>query len=165
VYTSPDDPSSLRHFCGFCGTPLSYWSESPPEESEFISLTLGTLEEDDLRDLEDLGLVPGDVGGESEGAGTVELAGGRDLGPGVPWFEHMVSGSRLGSIQRSSGTRRGRNWSVEWEIVEWTGDETPNTSLTQDPQADVADTLAGKRKLDDAAESDAIKKNWNDPTA
>jgi hypothetical protein len=77
----------------------------------------------------------------------------------------MVSGSRLGSIQRSSGTRRGRNWSVEWEIVEWTGDETPNTSLTQDPQADVADTLAGKRKLDDAAESDAIKKNWNDPTA
>ena len=56
-----------RHFCGFCGTPLSYWSENPKSEAEFISLTLGSLVGDDLRDLDELGLLPeggiGRVGG------------------------------------------------------------------------------------------------------
>jgi hypothetical protein len=162
VYTSPDDPTSLRHFCGFCGTPLSYWSESPPEESEFISLTLGTLEEEDLRGLEELGVIPGDAGGESESVERIEQAAQRDLGPGVPWFESMVSGSRLGSIQRSTGTKRDGNWSVEWEIVEWTEEETPGSSSARESESETADMGTGKRKLDNSSESDTVKKGWND---
>jgi hypothetical protein len=162
VYTSPDDPSSLRHFCGFCGTPLSYWSENPPDESDFISLTLGALEEEDLRDLEELGVIPGDAEGESETADRVEQAAQGDLGPGVPWFESMVSGSRLETIKRSAGTRRDGNWSIEWEIVEWIEGETPGAPSTLEAESESADRAAGKRKLDDPAESDTTKKGWDE---
>jgi hypothetical protein len=143
VYTSPSDPSSLRQFCGFCGTPLTYWSESPREESDFISLTLGSLLEDDLRDLEDLGLLPN---------GTHELEGGGETAEadeGVPWFESMVSGSRLGKMRRSLGARRSGRWSVEWEVVEWGGDDASG-SASHDTGREIEDqrpASAGKRKL------------------
>ncbi|KAL2201552.1 hypothetical protein P885DRAFT_73892 [Corynascus similis CBS 632.67] len=72
VYHPPGEPHAMRHFCGFCGTPLSYWSESPPSEADFIRLTLGSLLPKDLGDLEEWGLAfPGsgyDSG--SSGAGT-----------------------------------------------------------------------------------------------
>ena len=162
VYTSPDDPTSLRHFCGFCGTPLSYWSESPLEESEFICLTLGSLEETDLRDLEELGVIPGITESEPEEVKKHEQTAGRDLGPGIPWFENMVSGSRLASIQRSAGTKRGSTWSIEWDIVEWTEEDTTGMSLMQEGEGENVDRGAGKRKLADAAESDSAKKEWNE---
>ncbi|KAK7225700.1 hypothetical protein V2G26_013703 [Clonostachys chloroleuca] len=60
VYTPPNQGSSMRHFCGFCGTPLSYWCENPISEASYINLTLGSLLQDDLRDLEDMGLLPDD---------------------------------------------------------------------------------------------------------
>lgn len=142
---------------------MSYWSESPSDESEFISLTLGTLREGDLRDLEELGVVPESAGGESETVENVGQGEKGDLGQGVPWFESMVSGSRLGNIQRSAGTRRSGNWSVEWEIVEWTEGETPRASSTVEMEGDNADMSPGKRKLDDSTESDATKKGWNGP--
>ncbi|KAH7360920.1 hypothetical protein BKA65DRAFT_195178 [Rhexocercosporidium sp. MPI-PUGE-AT-0058] len=130
TYTSPREQNSKRHFCGFCGTPLAFWSEETPGEAGYISLTLGSLAGKDLRDLEDLGVLPrealedaesekvviGDVA--REGGGVVE--GGEDL----PWFETMVKGSKLGNVKRSWGARRSQNgrFRVEWEIVEWTGD-------------------------------------------
>src|SRR2546421_6283673 len=58
TYTHPRYPDTKRYFCGFCGTPLSYWSERPPLEKNFIYLTLGSLVAEDLRDLEELGLLP-----------------------------------------------------------------------------------------------------------
>lgn len=143
MYTSPSDPSSLRQFCGFCGTPLTYWSESPREESNFISLTLGSLLEDDLRDLEELGLLP---------EGTHELEGGgetAEVDEGVPWFESMVSGSRLGKMRRSLGARRSGRWSVEWEVVEWGGDDASG-SASHDTGREIEGqrpASAGKRKL------------------
>lgn len=58
AYTSPAEAHSKRYFCGFCGTPLSYWSEEPQAEKDFINLTLGSLAPRDLADLEEMGLLP-----------------------------------------------------------------------------------------------------------
>ncbi|KAL2160509.1 hypothetical protein VTH06DRAFT_1197 [Thermothelomyces fergusii] len=55
VYQPVGEEHAMRHFCGFCGTPLSYWSESPRSEADFIRLTLGSLLPEDLRDLEEWG--------------------------------------------------------------------------------------------------------------
>jgi hypothetical protein len=162
VYTSPDDPSSLRHFCGFCGTPLAYWSENPQEESEFISLTLGSLGEGDLRDLEEWGVIPGDAGNELEGIPVADQAAHEDMGEGVPWFESMVSGSRLGKIKRSAGSKRSGGWSVEWEIVEWTDDDGSGRPLAQETEKETADKSAGKRKLEDPADSDTTRKVYTE---
>ncbi|PVH73541.1 hypothetical protein DL98DRAFT_501035, partial [Cadophora sp. DSE1049] len=137
TYTSPTEQSSKRHFCGFCGTPLAYWSEETPSEAEYISLTLGSLAGSDLRDLEELGVLPreavedavGERGmvEESAGGGVLSERSGNGNGigeEGLPWFETMVKGSKLGNVQRSWGERRSQNgrFKVEWEIVEWTED-------------------------------------------
>lgn len=156
TYTSPTQPSSLRHFCGFCGTPLSYWTENPEQEAAYINLTLGSLSTDDLRDLEELGLIPPEV---AEDAGkdkeVIETAGMSAAGvlmaedkdedglgkQGLDWFEAMVEGSRLGKANtRRHGERRGKGWRVEWEIVEWVDGE--------EEQAE-ANKGSGKRKLGD----------------
>jgi hypothetical protein len=60
IYTHPSQGHSKRHFCGFCGTPISYWTEEPRSESEFINITLGSLMRDDLLRLDALGLVNDD---------------------------------------------------------------------------------------------------------
>ncbi|KAK4038473.1 hypothetical protein C8A01DRAFT_47932 [Parachaetomium inaequale] len=49
--------TTKRHFCGFCGTPLSFWSETPRGEADFIRLALGSLLPEDLGDLEELGFL------------------------------------------------------------------------------------------------------------
>jgi hypothetical protein len=61
TYTHPSHSRSKRHFCGFCGTPISYWTEEPASEAGFICVALGSLMRDDLVLLDVLGLV-GDGG-------------------------------------------------------------------------------------------------------
>lgn len=133
VYTHPSQDYSKRHFCGFCGTPLSYWSEEPRSEADFINLTLGSLLREDIRDLEDLGLIPDD---DDTDAAVTEQQQQQQQVPttteakrsaalrqsfGVPWFETLIEGSRLGSMRRSYGAQRSRDGqaSIEWEIVEF----------------------------------------------
>ena len=105
-------------------------------------------------------MIPGATEIELEGLEKHEQTARADLGPGIPWFENMVSGSRLASIQRSAGTKRGSNWSVEWEIVEWAEEDTTGMSLMREGEGENADRGAGKRKLD-ATEAETIKKGWN----
>lgn len=165
VYTSPREQHAMRHFCGFCGTPLSYWSEEPRTEAEFIQLTLGSLESEDLGDLEDLGLLPGSddeaetpqgaitpaepAGLASQDAGTrirddhrreVVPHRGRETLGGLPWFDTLIEGSRLGTIRRHKGTGRSRDGTVrvEWEVVEYTEDDSGDDSQR-----------FGKRKFDE----------------
>jgi len=154
VYSSPEEQHAKRHFCGFCGTPISYWSESPPSEAEYISLTLGSLTGRDLRDLEDLGLLPkealGDVDTEATETSLPQTESGTlatEGREGLPWFETMIEGSNLGRVKRSRGhghTSDGR-LKVEWEIVEWTDDGTEGETPAN-----------GKRKLADVEGGDSI---------
>lgn len=103
VYQPVGEEHAMRHFCGFCGTPLSYWSESPRSEADFIRLTLGSLLPEDLRDLEEWGLVPDP--GSASGMGTplerdeAEAAGN--------WSKTGESGTR-----RDAGTKTEGEWEV-----------------------------------------------------
>lgn len=141
-YTSPDEQNSKRSFCGFCGTPLSYWSETPKtDEAEYISVTLGSLSSDDLRDLEEWGLLPKEAlnDAETEKAQINSAANTGEKGmiekhftEELPWFETLVQGSKLGKMKTGRGRKSGGNgkWTVEWEIVEWTADDDMEESNT-----------------------------------
>ncbi|KAI5285198.1 hypothetical protein KEM55_000752, partial [Ascosphaera atra] len=161
--------SARRTFCGFCGTPLTYWAEKPRGEEKFISVTVGSLRGRDQRRLEELGVLPeaessdeeeeeevserkgkaheDDKDSDADDDDDVEVVQGEvedadDAGPahanarsgavarragedddtllraprvstahrtgtsaGIPWFEDMIHGSRLGRTQRM---RRGQ---------------------------------------------------------
>ena len=157
VYTSPREEHAKRHFCGFCGTSLSYWSESPRSEADFIQLTLSSLVPEDLADLEELGLIPssdsdvdehlareqntstsGTIGGE------VAAAHGDRRTVGLPaWLDHLTEGSRLGTLRAARGHSIDHDGTtrVEWEIVEWAG-ESDEGDTPEMPRN-------GKRKLGD----------------
>lgn len=153
AYTSPFEEHSMRHFCGFCGTPLSYWSEEPRSEADFIQLSLGSLHPEDLADLEDLGMLPdSDSEGETEAAVSKKSEGkeavaqiGRQTVGGLPWLDTLVEGSRLGTLRASKGRHQNKSGTVqvEWEVMEWTeGDSSSSSSSPRN----------GKRKLDDREE-------------
>lgn len=146
VFENPFEQSTKRHFCGFCSTPLTYWTESPRSEAEYIHVTLGSLCRDDLGDLEDMGLIPETPESEKEEepapaasesaqphaagspAATTALEpvrSGRET-LGVPWFDSLLAGSKLGRMRTSKGSHQSRDGTsrVEWEIAEWTeGDD------------------------------------------
>ncbi|KAI0887095.1 uncharacterized protein GGS22DRAFT_104255 [Annulohypoxylon maeteangense] len=130
AYSHPDEQSVIRQFCGFCGTTLTYWTEDPVTEAGYIQITLGSLLTEDLYDLGDMGLVPDDPEQESEQdrmeiesaseTGHATQSSGHDV-TGIPWFESLTFGSRLGSIyaaRRVEESRDGRV-RVEYEITEW----------------------------------------------
>lgn len=83
----------------------------------------------DLRDLEDLGLLPrealDDAENDREKIKTATKPRCADGEEALPWFETMVEGSRLGKMRRSKGHGASGNgrYQVEWEIVEWTEDD------------------------------------------
>lgn len=147
MYTHPSQEYSKRHFCGYCGTPLSYWSEKPHSEAEYINLTLGSLLAEDLRDLEDMGLIPDESKIEETQVASTSRQGRESLG--VPWFDGLVEGTRLGNMRRIQevGSSRDGSVRVEWEVVEYNGEgedadmEDPGTSN---------ETTPGKRKRGDS---------------
>ncbi|CAG8980432.1 hypothetical protein HYALB_00003997 [Hymenoscyphus albidus] len=157
TYTSPREQNTQRQFCGFCGTPLSYWTETPnTNDKDFISLTLGSLANETLRDLEELGLLPKEALEDVESdkqktfknvvpviqtntTGTTSTTK-HDVNEGLPWFETLVEGSKLGRM--SKGRRKSTNptgrYTIEWEIVEWTDDgDAGNASPTKRKHGDL----------------------------
>jgi hypothetical protein len=153
VGTGDDDDSSsgessLRHqFCGYCGTPLARWDCSSREAERFVALTLGSLLDEDLGRLDELGLLgdsdtdvdadadadtdaqpPSSVGAEKEQQLRLREEGLR-VGSswvrqrGAPWFEGLVHDSPLGRLRRRKGGLESDDGmvSVEWDVVEWTG--------------------------------------------
>lgn len=157
VYEHPTKQSSKRQFCGYCGTPLSFWCEQPPTEAEFIHLTLGSLIQEDLQDLEDMGLIPDDTSEEDDTEQPKETntaARDKSTSPpnketvlrqsfGVPWFDGLVEGTRLGKLRRSQGIQQSQDGSlkIEWEIVEY--------SDNGEDDVEMETPSSGKRKLDD----------------
>lgn len=150
-------PSGLRRqFCGFCGTPLTSWHERTPQDADFIALTLGSLREQDVRELEEMGLfqedpdeggvvsVPGSRAATPTGSasaqqqqqprlqrevfGPIQVVPGR----GAPWFERLVEDSRLGRIHRTRGGYASKDGSYreEWEVVEFGNGEEMEIAST-----------------------------------
>lgn len=168
VYTHPSHSHAKRQFCGYCGTPLSYWSEKPPTEAEYIHLTLGSLLREDLRDLEDMGLIPDpSEASETEDAGDEAEAGTASSRPsrttalresyGVPWFDGLVEGTRLGKMRQSRGVERSHDGriNIQWEVVEIGNDG----EAEEDQDVDMGTLTPAKRKRDS---SDAVATGSNE---
>ncbi|CAG8385324.1 unnamed protein product [Penicillium salamii] len=167
-------PKTQRVFCGICGTPLTFWTEEPHHESEFMSIALGSLHVEDQRALDDLGLLPDDFEEDAPHAGvsTSDLAPAqpgsssvivpsfedpadlpdisrslqRGRTGGIPWFEEMMEGSRLGRLMRSRrgmGISDDQSTSIQWEFSEWHDDGT-GAAVQQDSDSDRRSR--GKRK-------------------
>ncbi|TEA19294.1 hypothetical protein C8034_v000756 [Colletotrichum sidae] len=157
VFESSSAGPSKRYFCGFCGTPLSYWTERPHTEADYIHLTLASLCGEDLRDLEDLGLIP--ELHETEGAPVVPTPVtvlGRET-RGVPWFDNMINDTRLGHLRPSHGSEPSRNGNtrIEWEIVEWTDADEDTNVVPPTEGLNTTTSHPGKRKLDERDDADA----------
>lgn len=145
TFTSPFSSSTRRQFCGYCGTQLSSWNERTTVDADYISITLGSLLDDDLSVLEEVGLLPSESDEE-----TSPVPHHSELSVssrGAPWFETVVENTPLGRVKRQHGGRTSRDGSVrvEWEIVEFT--ET-DEDLGSGP------SNTGKRKLGEVEAED-----------
>lgn len=158
VFTPQHLPHTKRHFCGFCGTQFSHWSEQPPEEAEFIFVNLGSLKNESMEKLEDAGILSeasteqgermAATGDKSHEAVTTVKGRKREV-RGNPWFEEVIEGSELGRIKRRRGgdsTADGKT-TVEWEVVEFEGEE-----------GDGGGTGSSKRKLESLNSEDVDMK-------
>ncbi len=143
VFTPRHAPHTKRHFCGFCGTPLTYWSEDPKEEAEWVYVSLGSLRSRSVEALETAGFLSGNRE-RDENTNITRTGHGREL-RGTPWFEEMIEGSELGSMKRNRGgqTSADGRTKVEWEIIEFGGDD-----------GEVGLTGGEKRKLDQVGGGD-----------
>ncbi|KAI1752421.1 hypothetical protein F4782DRAFT_530673 [Xylaria castorea] len=158
LYAHPNEGHTQRSFCGYCGTPLSYWSEQPSSEAEYIKLTLGSLLEEDLHNLQELGLVPDDTEQDEMEIVPTTVRGpsreliGRDI-TSIPWFDSLLSGSRLGTMHTKKSVQQSRNgisW-VEFEITEWTANDDDEAGEGE-AYASESSSSMGKRKRVDATQ-------------
>ncbi|KAI1824866.1 hypothetical protein F4861DRAFT_503862 [Xylaria intraflava] len=151
-YTHPSESHTQRRFCGYCGTPLSYWSEEP-SEAEYIFLTLGSLLTEDLHNLQELGLIPD--GTEQDETEVVPPAlpeadrklTGRDI-TSIPWFDSLISGSRLGTMRTTKGVQRSQDGTkrIEFEVTEWTADDSNEENEGEAYTSESSTSITTKRK-------------------
>jgi hypothetical protein len=75
---------------------------------------------------------------------------------GVPWFDGLVEGTRLGRMRRAQGIQRSQDGKVriEWEVVEYGDDGTP-LGGQQDEDVEMGSSTPGKRKLGDVESPEA----------
>ncbi|KAJ9499435.1 hypothetical protein LTR99_009604 [Exophiala xenobiotica] len=161
-FTPLHSPHTQRVFCGYCGTHLSYWTEQPPSEADFMNIALGSLLGRDIQALQELDLLPEDVQTENvqtpqqpavqtpakqeqtQGLTRMEPS---DRAGSLSWFEEMLDGSRLGrtqNVRRGIGVSPDGKTRVEWEISEFLeeGSGEPQTPT------------GSKRKIGDVADED-----------
>lgn len=183
VHTPQHAPYTLRIFCGFCGTPLTFWTEEPREEADFMSVAIGSLFAQDQRALEDLNLLPEEfdegitelapsssstiaptleppssVVASSGSSPNVSRSFRRGTAGGIPWFEEMVEGSRLGRLMRARrgmGVSDDQSTTIEWEVSEWHDD---GSLVIQQEDSDSNGRARGKRKRERQSETGASQK-------
>jgi hypothetical protein len=132
-FVSPFASDHRRVFCGYCGTQLSSWNEGTRDEAEHISLTVGSLLDDDQDLLGELGLLPHSDSSDEEAATTTNTTtiGGPSRSTantnantnstrGSSWFEEIVRNTRLGRLKQQRGRHSSSHVQVEWEVTEWT---------------------------------------------
>jgi hypothetical protein len=130
AFASPFVGDHRRVFCGYCGTPLSSWNERTRDDAEHISLTVGSLLDDDQERLAELGLLPSSESSDEDTAmqSADELAHPTAARPatrseprirGAPWFDDLVQHTRLGRFKQQRGRHMDGRVQVEWEVTEW----------------------------------------------
>lgn len=124
-YTPAKQDYTKRHFCGFCSTPLSLWSEETRDDADYLCITIGTLNGDALDDLEDMGL----LSDSSDKGDSLERI---DNQKSKPWYEKLVETGSTGNVKRKRGTEERDGRTVEWEIVEWTSDNGTQEGTQED---------------------------------
>lgn len=140
TFTSAREPHSKRNFCGYCGTHLTYWSEVPEDEADYLNVTVGSIHTEDLRILTELGLLPDETfewhldnpaeqllagATETRNLGRIRGTGQRRVRQGLEgnltWMEKMIDGGRRERLQKTT-KRMGRTADgttvVEWDITE-----------------------------------------------
>lgn len=174
MFTPTHEPHCKRIFCGFCGTHLSYWTEEPATEADYLSITLGSLLGEDIHALQELDLLPEEITPEDFGATpanteSTQVADTMDadqplsqrrtrtgrLGD-LDWFEEMIHGSRLG---RTRHTRRGMGASADGSAqVSWEVSEYVDGANDDDGDGTQASTNAAgsKRKIGDVGSGDDV---------
>lgn len=148
-----------------------------------MSVAIGSLFGEDQRALEDLNLLPEDYDEETIQArpSTFALAPAsatsssvivpsfgdspgisrsfrRGTAGGIPWFEEMVEGSRLGRLMRARrgmGLSDSQSTSIEWEISEWHDDGTRGVAQED---SDSTRHATGKRKRGRQADVESPQK-------
>ncbi|KAI1180074.1 hypothetical protein F4777DRAFT_574356 [Nemania sp. FL0916] len=157
-YASPAERHSQRSFCGYCGTPLSYWSEEPRSEAEYIQLTLGSLLTEDLNSLQELGLLPDYTETDETAVPAIAPMASRELSgrdtTSIPWFNSLISGSHLGSMRTTKNVfRHGASW-VELEVTEWTADDDNEGGEREASTSGSSMSTSSKRKREDVDDDD-----------
>ncbi|KAL8732978.1 MAG: hypothetical protein Q9166_002376 [cf. Caloplaca sp. 2 TL-2023] len=139
VFTPRHAPHTKRHFCGFCGTPLTHWTEEHGHDADWVNVNLGSLRSESVEKLAEEGLLVSSDDALEKTAnnekgkevGHVNTLEGREV-RGPPWFEEMIEGSRLGRIKRQRGGQSsadGRS-KVIWEVVEFMGEPSDSGNNT-----------------------------------
>ena len=127
VFIPPQSPETKRHFCGFCGTHLTSWSEINREEADWIYVSFASLKNESVERLDDAGFLSSrqdletnilqmDLDSKEQLAHSSQEAETK----GAPWFEDMIRGSQLGRIRRRTGEHSSSDGKsrIEWEIIE-----------------------------------------------
>ncbi|KAH7391177.1 hypothetical protein DE146DRAFT_618621 [Phaeosphaeria sp. MPI-PUGE-AT-0046c] len=140
-FLSPFASAHRRVFCGYCGTQLSSWNEHTHDDAEHISLTVGSLLDEDQDLLAELGFLPNSESSDDETAdlstaatpgfarsnNAQTVARSEPSARGAPWFEEIVRNTRLGRLKQQRGGHTTGRVQVEWEVTEWTeGDDADN---------------------------------------
>lgn len=120
-----------RYFCGFCGTHMTRWDEANRQRAEYIAVSLGSLEDEDLELLQDIGLLPPQTADEStpletqRGDGISEDAAEaldslQLSSQGATWFRSLVEDSQLGRLGklRTTGTHEQNGIRTTWVVEE-----------------------------------------------
>ncbi|KAI4166910.1 MAG: hypothetical protein LQ343_007647 [Gyalolechia ehrenbergii] len=143
IFTPRHAPQTKRHFCGFCGTSLTHWSEESEADADWVYVNLGSLRSGSVEKLVDEGLLDtaddtnASTANKQKALYRTTTSEETEVS-GAPWYEELIEGSELGRLKRKRGAKSsadGRS-RVEWEVVEF-------TSEPGDPG-----TSTGKRKLD-----------------
>ncbi|KAH3911441.1 hypothetical protein HBI56_103970 [Parastagonospora nodorum] len=161
-FVSPLMSDQRRVFCGYCGTQLSSWNERTRDDAEHISLTVGSLLDDDQEQLGEMGFLPSSDSSDDEGTSTVAepsrshskrtVVRSEPSSRGAPWFEEIVRNTRLGRFKQQRGGHSASGVQVEWEVTEWTEGDTDE--LVSSGQA-----TPTKRKIGDVEADDSEMRN------
>lgn len=138
-YTPTKQRYIQRHFCGFCSTPLSLWSEKTRDDAEYLCITIGTLNRDGLDVLEDMGLLDEDSD-KGEGSDMIENKTSR------PWYEKIADINGYGKRKRGIGQDDG--WSVDWEIIEWNSDDASPVDSQEESERPLAKRPRSQQTLE-----------------